>query len=103
MYAVVKSGGKQYKVKVGQTVDVELLDAKVGDTIEMDHVLMIADEEDVQIGRPSLDKARVVATILEHGKGKKVIAFKYKPKERYRRRKGHRQEYTQLHIDEIRN
>ena len=101
MYAVVKTGGKQYKVEVGSTVDVELLDTDVGDAVTLDRVLMVADEDDVQIGRPLLPDAKVSATVMEHGKGPKVIAFKFKPKNRYKRFKGHRQPYTRLRIDAI--
>ena len=101
MYAVVKTGGKQYKVEVGATVDVELLDTDVGDAVTLDRVLMVAEGDDVQIGRPFLPEAKVSATVMEHGREPKVIAFKYKPKERYRRYKGHRQHYTRLRIDTI--
>ncbi len=101
MYAVIETGGKQYKVTVGQTVDVERLDAEVGDLIDLDRVIMVADGEDVRIGRPALDDASVSATVLQHGRGRKVIVFKYRAKERYRRKAGHRQNYTRLRIDEI--
>jgi len=101
MYAVLKTGGKQYKVEVGQMVDVERLEAEIGDTVEIDQVLMVVDEGDVQVGKPVLDSAAVKATVVEHGKGRKVIVFKYRPKQRYRVKKGHRQEYTRLRIDEI--
>lgn len=101
MYAVVESGGKQYKVTVGQTVDVELLAVEEGGTVEFDRILMVADDGDVRIGRPTVDGARVSATVLGHGRGPKVIVFKYRPKKRYRRKLGHRQGYTRLRIDEI--
>lgn len=101
MYAVVKTGGKQYKVEVGATVDVELLDTDVGDAVTLGRVLMVADEDDIQVGRPFLQDAKVSATVMEHGKGPKVIAFKFKPKNRYKRFKGHRQPYTRLRIDAI--
>ncbi len=101
MYAVLETGGKQYKVMVGQTVDVERLEAEVGDAIEMDQVLMIVDEEDIKVGKPVLESAAVMATVVEHGKGRKVIVFKYRAKQRYRVKKGHRQEYTRLRIDAI--
>ena len=101
MYAVVESGGKQYKVTVGQTVDVELLNVNEGDTIALDRVLMVADEGAVHVGRPVVEGAVVSATVLGHGKGPKVITFKYQPKKRYRRTIGHRQAYTRLRIDEI--
>jgi large subunit ribosomal protein L21 len=101
MYAVLETGGKQYKVMVGQTVDVERLEAEVGDTIELAQILMIVDEGDIKVGKPVLKSASVKATVVEHGKGRKVIVFKYRAKERYRVKKGHRQEYTRLRIDEI--
>ena len=102
MYAVVETGGKQYKVAEGQTVQVERLEANIGDTIELDRVLMVADGENVQVGQPTLEGARVAATVVEQGKGDKVVVFKYRPKQRYRVKRGHRQLYTRLHIDEIR-
>jgi large subunit ribosomal protein L21 len=101
MYAVVESGGKQYKVEVGQTIDVERLSAGVGDVVELDRVFMVADGDSIQIGHPVVDSASVSATVMEHGRGPKLIVFRYLPKERYRRKKGHRQEYTRLRIDEI--
>lgn len=101
MYAVVGSGGKQYKVTVGQTVDVELLGVEEGGTIEFDRILMVAGDGDVRIGRPTVEGAKVSATVLEHGRAPKVITFKYQPKKRYRRKLGHRQGYTRLRIDDI--
>ena len=101
MYAVVESGGKQYKVTVGQTVDVELLAAEEGSTVEFDRILMVADDGNVRIGRPTVDGAKVSATVLAHGRGPKLIVFKYRPKNRYRRKLGHRQGYTRLRIDQI--
>jgi large subunit ribosomal protein L21 len=101
MYAVVETGGKQYKVMVGQTVDVERLEANVGDRVELDRVLMVSDGEAVHVGRPVVENARIAATVVEHGRGKKVIVFKYRAKQRFRRKKGHRQNYTRLRIEEI--
>lgn len=101
MYAVIQTGGKQCKVTVGQTIDVERLAASAGDRVELDHVLMLADGDNVRIGRPLVEDATVSATVVEHGRGRKVIVFKYRPKQRYRRKKGHRQEYTRLRIEEI--
>ena len=101
MYAVLETGGKQYKVMVGQTLDVERLEAEVGDTIELAQILMIVDEGDIKVGKPVLKSASVKATVVEHDKGRKVIVFKYRAKERYRVKKGHRQEYTRLRIDDI--
>ena len=101
MYAVIENGGKQYKVSVGDTIDVESLDANVDDVVELGRVLMVADGEDVRVGRPLLDGARVSATVVGQGRGKKVIVFKYRPKQRHRRKVGHRQPYTRLRIETI--
>ncbi|NLD72634.1 MAG: 50S ribosomal protein L21 [Chloroflexi bacterium] len=101
MYAVVETGGKQYRVAVGETVDVEKIAQEPGETVVLDRVLIVSDEGNVRIGQPVVDGAAVSATVLRHGKGRKVVAFKYKAKERYRRKKGHRQEYTRLRIDDI--
>ncbi|GAG33141.1 unnamed protein product [marine sediment metagenome] len=101
MYAVIETGGKQYKATVGATIDVEKLDAEVGQAIELDRVLMVAEEGRVRVGRPILDNATVSATVVEHGRRRKVIVFKYRAKQRYRRKAGHRQWYTRLHIDAI--
>ncbi|TEU08654.1 MAG: 50S ribosomal protein L21 [Anaerolineales bacterium] len=101
MYAVIETGGKQYKATVGATIDVEKLDAEVGQAIELDRVLMVAEEGRVRVGRPILDNATVSATVVEHGRRRKVIVFKYRAKQRYRRKAGHRQWYTRLRIDAI--
>lgn len=101
MYAVVETGGKQYKVSVGETVDVEKLPFEVGETIELDRVLLVADGDEVYVGTPTVKGAKVLATVTEHFKGPKFIIFKYRPRKRYRRKKGHRQVYTRLTISEI--
>ena len=101
MYAVIETGGKQYKVEVGQTIDVEFLDVNIGDSFDLDRVLMVSGEEAVRVGQPTVDGAKVSATVVEHGRGRKVIVFKYRPKQRYRVKNGHRQHYTRLRIDEI--
>lgn len=101
MYAVVETGGKQYKVSAGETVDVEKLPFEVGEKIELDRVLLVADGDEVRVGQPTVEGARILATVTDHVKGPKIIVFKYKPKERYRRKKGHRQAYSRLMIDEI--
>lgn len=101
MYAIVETGGKQYRVQVGQTVQVERLDVGAGDTVELDRVLLIAGDEGVQVGTPVLESARVVATVVDHVRGPKLIVFKYRAKERYRVKKGHRQELTRLRIEAI--
>ncbi|MGQ9675862.1 MAG: 50S ribosomal protein L21 [Chloroflexota bacterium] len=101
MYAVVETGGKQYKVAPGQTVDVEKLPVEAGQTVELDRVLLISEDDKVAVGSPTVPGAKVVATVVEQVKGEKIIVFKYKPKTRYRRKTGHRQEYTRLAIKEI--
>ena len=101
MYAIVETGGKQYKAAVGATIDVERLDAEIGQTVELDRVLMVAEGGRVRVGRPVLDGARVSATVVEHGRKPKVIVFKYRPKQRYRCKAGHRQAYSRLRIDAV--
>lgn len=101
MYAIIETGGKQYKVRKGDTVDVELLDAEAGDTIELDRVLMVASGGEVVLGTPTVEEVLVRATVVDEVKGEKVVVFKYKPKIRYRRKTGHRQKYTRLRIEEI--
>ena len=100
MYAIVKTGGKQYKVSAGQVMDVELLPQQAGEQIELKDVLMVVDGDDVKVGSPMVEGALIKATVTELVKGKKMRIFKMTGK-RYRRRMGHRQQYTRLHIDEI--
>lgn len=100
MYAVVETGGKQYKVSAGQLLDVERLPQGTGEQIELTNVLMVVDDETVQVGHPTVKGAMVRATVIDQVHGKKVRTFKYTGK-RYRRRIGHRQQYTRLRIDEI--
>lgn len=101
MYAVVETGGKQYKVVPGETIDVEKLSAEAGDTVELDRVLLVADGQKVMVGQPLVSGAKVVATVVEHDRGPKIVVFKYKPKKRYRRRTGHRQAVTRLSVSKI--
>jgi large subunit ribosomal protein L21 len=101
IYAIVRSGGKQYRVEPEQLIDVDSLPAEVGSTVEMTDVLLIAGNGDVKVGRPVLEGARVIAEVVEQGRGPKMIVFKYKPKTRYRRRRGHRQGYTRLVVRQI--
>lgn len=100
MYAIVETGGKQYQVSAGQAIDVELLPNMVGDSLELNRVLMVVDGKKVMIGNPLVQGAVVKATVTGQVSGPKVRTFKYTGK-RYRRRIGHRQQYTRLHIDEI--
>jgi large subunit ribosomal protein L21 len=101
IYAIIETGGKQYRVSPGQTIDVERLDVAEGDTVELDRVLLIAEGNRVTVGTPIVDGAKVVATSQGEGKGEKIIVLKYKPKVRYRKKTGHRQRYTRLVIDKI--
>jgi len=101
VYAVVETGGKQYKVSAGETVEVDKLSLEVGEKVELDRVLLLSDGEDVRVGQPTVEGAKVLATVTDHVKGPKLIVFKYRPKQRYRRKKGHRQTYTRLTVDEI--
>jgi large subunit ribosomal protein L21 len=101
IYAIIETGGKQYRVNPGQTIDVERLEVAEGDTVELDRVLLIGDGDRVTVGTPTVDGAKVVATAKGVGKGDKVIVFKYKPKVRYRKKTGHHQLHTRLVIDKI--
>jgi len=101
MYAIVETGGKQYRVQRGQIIDVERLPVEVGQQVELDKVLLVADDGEVTVGQPTVEGAKVRATVLRHDKARKIIVFKYKPKKRYRRKTGHRQHFTRLRIDEI--
>jgi large subunit ribosomal protein L21 len=101
VYAVVETGGKQYRLKVGDVVDVEQMPADLGHTMDLGRVLMISGDNGVKVGAPVVPGAIVRATVVGQVKGEKIIVFKYKPKVRYRRRTGHRQKYTRLSIDEI--
>lgn len=101
MYAVVETGGKQYRAAPGEFLDVERLPAEVGAQVTLDRVLMIADGEKVTVGQPTLASAQVQATVVGQRKHRKVIFFHYVPKKRERKKRGHRQYYTRLHIDGI--
>jgi len=102
MYAVVASGGKQYKVQEGDVLRIEKIAGEVGSPVSFDNVLLYSDgDQAVQIGRPVLEQASVQAHIVEQGKSPKVIVFKYKRRKRYRRKQGHRQAFTGVKIDAI--
>jgi large subunit ribosomal protein L21 len=101
MYAVIETGGKQYRVEVGTQLEVELLDAKAGDTVTIDRVLLVADGDTAAIGHPVVTEASVSAEVLRQERGEKVISFKYRPKARRRVKKGHRQELLVLRIADI--
>jgi len=101
MYAIIKTGGKQYRVSPGDVLEVERLDTPPGDTITIEKVLLVNLDDQLTVGRPLVEGARVTAMVEDEGKGKKIIVFKYKPKVRYRRKKGHRQLYSRISIQEI--
>ncbi len=101
MYAVIKTGGKQYRVAAGDTLEVEKLDGDIGATVTLSEVLMIVDGEEVMVGRPTLAGASVTAKISGQHKSRKIMVFKYRPKKRIRVRKGHRQLQTRLEIQSI--
>lgn len=101
MYAVVQTGGKQYRVEKGETLRVEKLPGDVGSSVFFDKVLMFSDGETVKIGQPLLEGLAVRAHIVEQGKAKKILVFKYKRRKRYRRKQGHRQQYSAVIIDGI--
>ncbi len=101
MLAVIKTGGKQYLVKKGDRIEIEKIEGKEGDEIEFTDILLLEKNKKVEIGKPKVEKAKVVGKILEQGRGEKVIIFKYKPKKRYKKKAGHRQPYTKIEIKEI--
>ncbi len=100
-YAIFKTGGKQYRVKPGDVLDVEKLPLEVGSLAEFEEVLAVSDDGEVNFGTPTVAGAKVLAEVESHYKDRKVIVFKYKAKTRYRRKKGHRQNYTRLLIQDI--
>ncbi len=100
-YAIVESGGKQYKAVEGATIDVDLLDVEVGQLVKFEEVLLVVEDENIQVGTPSVKGAQVSSTVVDHIKGKKVDTFKYSPKKRIRVKSGHRQRYTRLKIETI--
>ena len=101
MYAIIRSGGKQYRAEVGATIDVDRLPQEVGETVDLSDVLLVADEADTRIGQPQVEGARVSATVVEQFRSKKIIVYKYRQRTNYRRKQGHRQYYTRLRIDGI--
>lgn len=100
MYAIIKSGGKQMKAEPGRFVDVEKLDAEVGQEVSFD-ALMVVDGEDVKIGTPLVDGVKVTGKVIAHDKAKKILVYKYKPKKDYHKKQGHRQPYTRVEIVSI--
>lgn len=102
MYAVFQTGGKQFRAEPGTRIRVPSLDVEPGSSITFDHVLLAGDGSDsVQVGTPTVDGAKVTAEVLRHGRGDKVIVFKRKRRKGYRRKQGHRQNFTEIRIDEV--
>ena len=101
MYAVIKTGGKQYRVAVGEKIKIEQIPADIGSEYVLDQVLMVVDGESVSVGAPMLSSASVKATVIGHGRGEKVRIFKMRRRKHYRKSQGHRQNYTEIRIDGI--
>lgn len=102
MYAVIETGGKQYRVSEGDVLRVERVSAGPGESVEFDRVLVVSDEDGgVKVGAPHVPGAKVVASVIAHGKARKIFVFKYKAKKNYRRRYGHRQPYTEVRVQKI--
>ena len=101
MYAVIETGGKQYRVQVGDVVTVEKLGVDAGETVEFDKVLVLSDDEGLKVGAPYVEGAKVTGEVVENGKAKKVVIFKYKSKKDYRKKQGHRQPFTTVEIKDL--
>lgn len=100
-FAVIKTGGKQYKVAEGQKLKVEKLNAAEGSEVVFDNVLMVADDADLKVGAPKVEGAKVSAKVAKQARARKIIVFKYRPKKRYKKKTGHRQHFTELEITKI--
>lgn len=101
MYALIETGGKQYKVREGDTLYIELLHTEPGQALEIDKVLAVEKDGQVKVGTPLVEGARVLLKVVRHGRGRKIIVFKYKAKKNYRRKTGHRQPFTQVTVEKI--
>lgn len=101
MYAVIETGGKQYRVQEGDVLFVEKLDVVEGDTINFDKVLLMSKDGDLVAGKPYIENAKVEASVLQQGKAKKIIVFKYKAKKNYKKKQGHRQPFTKVKVGKI--
>jgi large subunit ribosomal protein L21 len=101
VYAIIESGGRQYRAEAGNSFVTEKLPFEVGEQIELNNVLLLADGAAITVGQPTIEGITVKATVVDQFRGKKIFVWKYKPKKRYRRRQGHRQSYTRLRVDEI--
>jgi len=101
MYAVVRTGNKQYRVEEGSTIDVEKLPQEAGDKLELTDVLLVGDGDKTVIGQPTVEGASVTVTVVEQWRSKRIIVFRYRQRTKYRSKRGHRQHYTRLHVDAI--
>ncbi|TDA70241.1 MAG: 50S ribosomal protein L21 [Clostridia bacterium] len=101
MYAIIQTGGKQYRVSEGQTLEIERLDAAPGETVVIDQVLAVRNDDGLMVGTPVVPEARVHVQVLRQKKGRKIVVFKYKPKKNYRRKQGHRQMLSQVQVEKI--
>lgn len=101
MYAIIENGGKQYKVVEGDTLQLEKIEAEVGSLVKDSKVLLVANGEKFEVGRPAVKDAEVVLKVVSHGKGEKVLVYKFKAKKNYRRKQGHRQPYTEVMVESI--
>lgn len=101
MYAIIETGGKQYRVSEGDTLYIEKLPALAEETVEIDRVLALVDGSNLKIGSPLVDGAKVILKVVRHGRGQKIIVYKYKAKKNYRRKQGHRQAFTQVTVEKI--
>ncbi len=100
-YAIIESGGKQYRAVEGATIEVDRLQLEAGDQLPLEAVLLISEDGQISVGTPLIQGARVSTTVVDHVKGPKLIVFKYRPKKHYRVKTGHRQQYTRLRVDKI--
>jgi len=101
MYAVIQTGGKQYKVAEGELLKIEKLAGEAGDKLTLDQVLMVVNENGTRIGTPTVKDAKVTVEVIEQGREKKIVVYKYKKRKNYRRKQGHRQSYTKIKIEKI--
>lgn len=101
VYAIIETGGKQYRVTQGDKLLIEMVDVEAGETFDVEKVLAVKKDGQLQVGAPFVEGASVRLKVEQHGKGKKIIVFKYKPKKNYRRKKGHRQPFTEVVVEEI--
>ncbi len=101
MYAIIETGGKQYRVQEGDVLKIEKLEATEGDTVEVNQVLAVSKDGNLTVGTPVVEGAKAILKVVAHGKGKKIVVFKYKPKKGYRNKQGHRQPYTQVRVEKI--